>query len=525
MHAINRAFAIVALLVPTLWAGAQTTVTSVSQPPLAGTNHFYVANRAPLAPSAFIPLPIGAVQPRGWLQEMLRRQRDGLGGHLGEISVWLEKDDNAWLSPDGKGKYGWEEVPYWLRGYIQLAYLSNDPKMIAEAEIWIHGAMNSQRPNGDFGPDQKFDDDGSRDFWANMLMLFCLETYYEHSHDPRVIDVLTQIFQVSTHRAGGQVPHPLLAEDARRRQSLQRLLALQPHGRSVPAGTGRQDPSLHRQLGNEERPAQLAQREHGGKFPRAGGTLRKTHDRAELQATYADFNEVRKRYGQVPGGMFGADENCRPGYADPVRPSKPAAWWSRCCPMNCSPDQWRPVLGGPLRKRGLQHLSGGAHAGYARPALSHRAQPGGERRKDHSPGIQNGGPFLMMNPFSSRCCQHNFSMGWPYFDKHLWLATPDNGLCAAVYSPSEVTALGRRWYASVTSPSPRTIPLKTPSTWPYHAGSIGNFPAVPAHSRLVRGRHRGGSTANHCRPRPRPANTCAWPVNGRTATPSPSVCP
>ena len=52
---------------------------------------------------------------------MMKRQRDGLCGNLDEISVWLQKDDNAWLSPDGKGKYGWEEVPYWLRGYIQLA--------------------------------------------------------------------------------------------------------------------------------------------------------------------------------------------------------------------------------------------------------------------------------------------------------------------------------------------------------------------------------------------------------------------
>lgn len=46
----------------------------------------------------------------------------------------------------------------------------------------------------------------------------------------------------------------------------------------------------------------------------------------------------------------------------------------------------------------------------------------------------------MMNPFSARCCQHNHSMGWPYFAKHLWLATPDNGLCAAVFSASEVSA-------------------------------------------------------------------------------------
>jgi len=60
--------------------------------------------------------------------------------------------------------------------------------------------------------------------------------------------------------------------------------------------------------------------------------------------------------------------------------------------------------------------------------------------KNHSPGIENSGPFLMMNPFSSRCCQHNHSMGWPYFNKHLWLATPDNGLCAAVFSASKVTA-------------------------------------------------------------------------------------
>jgi hypothetical protein len=59
--------------------------------------------------------------------------------------------------------------------------------------------------------------------------------------------------------------------------------------------------------------------------------------------------------------------------------------------------------------------------------------------KNHAPGVDNGGPFLMMNPFSSRCCQHNHSHGWPYFNKHLWMATPDNGVCAALYSASEVS--------------------------------------------------------------------------------------
>jgi hypothetical protein len=38
-----------------------------------------------------------------------------------------------------------------------------------------------------------------------------------------------------------------------------------------------------------------------------------------------------------------------------------------------------------------------------------------------------------MNPFSSRCCQHNHGQGWPYFIEHLIMASPDNGIVAAIY--------------------------------------------------------------------------------------------
>jgi len=118
------------------------SMTVIDRPESSSTNNFYSSNRQPLEPSQFIPLPIGTVQPKGWLLAVLERQRDGLCGHLGEISVWLQKDDNAWLSKDGKGKYGWEELPYWLRGYIQIACIFDDPKMIAESRVWINGALN-----------------------------------------------------------------------------------------------------------------------------------------------------------------------------------------------------------------------------------------------------------------------------------------------------------------------------------------------------------------------------------------------
>ena len=59
--------------------------------------------------------------------------------------------------------------------------------------------------------------------------------------------------------------------------------------------------------------------------------------------------------------------------------------------------------------------------------------------ENHYPGIANAGPFLSMNPFSSRCCQHNHAFGWPYFAEHLILATPDNGVAAAMYSACRAT--------------------------------------------------------------------------------------
>ena len=42
-----------------------------------------------------------------------------------------------------------------------------------------------------------------------------------------------------------------------------------------------------------------------------------SRDPAALRATYNDFHLIRRIYGQVPGGMFGSDENCRHGYIDP----------------------------------------------------------------------------------------------------------------------------------------------------------------------------------------------------------------
>ena len=54
----------------------------------------------------------------------------------------------TWLSPTGAGEHGWEEVPYWLKGFGDLGYVLGDKRVIDEARVWIEGALGSQRGGG-----------------------------------------------------------------------------------------------------------------------------------------------------------------------------------------------------------------------------------------------------------------------------------------------------------------------------------------------------------------------------------------
>ena len=118
-------------------------VTVLDRPPVTPASTQFVGNRPPLEPSGLVRLPPGAVQPDGWLKAQLRMQADGFHGHLQEISAFLKKDGNAWLAKDGRGQQGWEEVPYWLKGYLNCGYVLGDETIIQDAQVWIEGAMHN----------------------------------------------------------------------------------------------------------------------------------------------------------------------------------------------------------------------------------------------------------------------------------------------------------------------------------------------------------------------------------------------
>jgi len=73
----------------------------------------YLFNRAPLAAKPYTELPLGSIEPRGWLHDELRRMAAGMTGNL---DVWYPEvagPRNAWLGGDGDT---WERGPYWIDG-------------------------------------------------------------------------------------------------------------------------------------------------------------------------------------------------------------------------------------------------------------------------------------------------------------------------------------------------------------------------------------------------------------------------
>ncbi|OFX55411.1 MAG: hypothetical protein A2W86_14175 [Bacteroidetes bacterium GWD2_45_23] len=418
------------LLTNPIFSDEQTKITVVDRPNTNAVNTSYRQNRTPLLPQNFIKLPVGSVKPEGWILKLLELQKEGLNGQLGEISAWLDKENNAWL---GTGTdYGWEEVPYWLKGYGNMAYILNDKKMIDETKTWLDAAIQSQRADGYFGP--YVEKNGKPDLWGNMIMIWCLQSYYEYSRDERVIGLMTNYFRWQLN----------LAEE----------LFLKDYWENSRGGDNLISIYWLYNITGDDFLLELAEKTHRNTANwRQRSTLPNWHnvniaqsfrepatwymlskDSADLMATYNVHHLIRNTFGQVPGGMFGADENARMGYIDPRQGTETCGFVEQMA----SDEILLLMTGDPFWAEHCENVAFNSYPASMMPdlkSLRYITSPNHtiSDAKNHHPGIDNRGPFLAMNPFSSRCCQHNHGQGWPYFIEHLVMATPDNGIAAAIY--------------------------------------------------------------------------------------------
>lgn len=412
-------------------APQDTLLEQVDRLPVAVQNDFYVSNRAPLQPQQFIKLPAGTIQPEGWLKQQLELQRNGLNGHLGEISAWLQKKDNAWLETGGQ--WGWEEVPYWLRGYANLAYIVQDNEMMNEARFWIENILKSQREDGNFGPVHS--NDGKQDFWPNMIVLWIMQSYYEYSNDERVIDFMTKYCNYLLTVPDEDFLYSYW-ENSRGGDNLWSVAWL--YNRTGDYNLLTLGEKIHKNTADWTKSTQLPNWHNVNVaqcFREPATYFMFTGDSSMLSASYNVQSLVRRAFGQVPGGMFGADENARIGFFDPRQGTETCGFVEQMA----SDEIMLQISGDPYWAENCEDVAFNSYPAALMPdykALRYITSPNHvvSDSKNHHPGIDNSGPFLSMNPFSSRCCQHNHGFGWPYYTENLIYATPDNGLAAILYN-------------------------------------------------------------------------------------------
>lgn len=410
--------------------GSVCLAQMVDHPDLTQRSRNYVDSRAPLQPASFIKLPVGCIHPAGWIGKYLNLQRAGLTGHLNEISAWLSKDHNAWLTPGGD--HGWEEVPYWLRGYGDLAYILQDKKMLKETKFWIEAVLKSQKEDGSFGPVNI--SDGKPELWAHFIMLDVLQSYYEYSGDKRVIPFMTRFFKWEQ-----SIPDARFLknywENSRGGDNMRSVLWLY----NITGDKFLLDLAgkIHRNTADWCQESTLPNWHNvnivqGFREPATYFSM--TGDSAYLKDAYHDQFLVRRVFGQVPGGMFGADENARMGYIDPRQGVELCGMVEQMA----SDEYMLRLTGDPYWAANGEDVAFNTYPAAVMPdfkALRYITSPNMivSDSRNHHPGIDNSGPFLSMNPFSSRCCQHNHSQGWPYYSENLVYATPDNGAAIAFY--------------------------------------------------------------------------------------------
>lgn len=415
----------------------------------------------PIERQPFGMLPLGAVQPGGWLLDQLRVQAKGLSGHLFELWPDDVGENCAWLGGSGDG---WERAPYYLDGLIPLARLLRSRRLIALADRYVEAMLASQREDGSFGPD-------NADWWPRMIACKALLQQYGATGDRRIPRFLLR-YMAHQYRTLDEQP---LAEWAVPRACEGALCALQLHGltgkpfllrlaeRLLAMGTdwtrlfhafpyGR---DLKKTLpwatlrAMREHPdgAEAAQyafasyhQTHvvnvamGLKMPAVahalGGGLK------ESQAAELGWRRLMKAHG-VAGGIFTGDEH--------LSGSAPTQGTETCAVVEAmfSFEQLLSLSGEPVWGDRLEKLAFGAlPAAFTADMWGHQydQQANQISISDAPRNWYNNGDDANMFGFEPNfgCCTANYHQGWPKFAASLWMEGRDGGLAAQSYAPCTV---------------------------------------------------------------------------------------
>ncbi len=413
-------------------------------------------------------LPLGNIQAKGWLQNQLDMMADGQVGHLTEISSFLQPD-SGWL---GGEERGWEEAPYWFRGFYDLTVLTGDKRMQKIADQWIEALVASSAEDGYYGSDYNRLVEGAGgativDLWPHMVMNDALISHYEATGDERIIPMLTKFFafcdSLSKEHFLPQVSWDYYENykehfgDWKPRIQFKRAGDFVPQIQWLYSKTGepwlidlavkvyhRTQPEMNQWLDNHT--VHFAQR---FRYPAQMYPI--TGDKNYVEKTKLYYDGFMKTWGQFPRGAHAADERIRAGKID----ARQAIETCTLGETNKSHYVLARITGETIYGDRAEDMT------FNHLPASHRPDHKSIRYLTASNmpysvagmDFKNSGSHPVFTADTHRCCQHNNAQSWPGFVKNMWQATPDNGIVAWLYGPNTMTAkIGEKGYeVSITS--------------------------------------------------------------------------
>ncbi len=396
-----------------------------------------------LAEPSFRPLPLGAIQPEGWLRRQLRLQADGLTGHLDEF--WPDVAQSQWFGGQAEG---WERAPYWLDGLIPLAWVLGDEALQSKARRRVNQILETQRPDGWYAPYPTDPTAKAYDLWAILLANKVLIQYHEATGDDAVFEAVlrnlrailgvldrTPLFGwgrfrwfeglIAVHYAYERTGEPWLLDLAGK------LHAQGFDYMSFFAGEDVVSPTPRRGLWTWEKHVVNTAMALKA-YPLAWRLSRQPQQRGFAQRM---LETLDRYHGQV-NGMFSGDE-CLAGRS-PTQGTELCAvveaMYSLELALALGGD---PALGDRLERIAFNALP----ATFTSDMWAHQYdQQVNQVQCTINPEHMwsTNGPesnIFGLEP-NYGCCTANLHQGWPKFAAHLWMRSPDGGLAAMAYAPS-----------------------------------------------------------------------------------------
>ncbi|MBW7932163.1 MAG: glycoside hydrolase family 127 protein [Gemmatimonadaceae bacterium] len=436
----------------TVAASAGLEPVGAQTPPVAGvpTPH---ARATGVAPLALAPLPLGAIQPRGWLLNQLRLQRDGLTGHLDEF--WPDVADSQWFG--GKAE-GWERAPYWMDGAIPLAWMLDDAPMKARLTKYVDYILAHQRADGWY---HVYPEDAVAkryDMWAILLANKVLCQYHDATGDARVLDAVASSLRAL---AAGLDRTPLY--DWGRTRWFEGLISIfyvyerkpEPWLLDLARKLRAQGVDCETQYTTDEDMKVPTPRRglwkwtkhvvNAGMSPKAAALSWRLDQRVPDRAWPRQMIEFLDRYHGQVNGMFTGDET--------LSGKNPTQGTELCSVVEFmySLETLVSVFGdAPFADR-LERVAYNALPATMSPDLwTHQYDQQVNQvqctiNPNHGWSSNGAEANLFGLEPNYGCCTSNMHQGWPKFAAHLWMRTADGGFAAVAYAPCKLTAdAGRR---------------------------------------------------------------------------------